>query len=36
MDRKLYQEIKSDFGYKVENGIPVLVKLINFVGDDDE
>ena len=36
MDRKLYQEIKYDFGYKVENGIPVLVKLINFVGDDDE
>jgi len=35
MDKKLYQEIGNKFGYLVENGMPSLIKLIDFLEDGD-
>jgi len=35
IDKKLYQEIGNKFGYLVENGIPTLIKLIDFLEDGD-
>ncbi|MDD3187344.1 MAG: type VII secretion protein EssC [Bacilli bacterium] len=33
MDKSLYQEINNKFGYLVENGNPVLVKLIDYISN---
>ena len=33
INKTLYQELTSDFGYNVVNGIPILIKLIDFSED---
>ena len=35
IDKKLYQEIGNKFGYLVENGVPTLIKLIDFLEDGE-
>lgn len=36
LNKKLYEEIDNNFGYKIENGIPILIKLLDFIGEKDE
>ena len=36
MDRSFYQEIGGKFGYSVENGNPILIKLIDYFHTEEE
>ncbi len=33
--KDLYEELEDDFGYYIKNGFPTLLKLINFISDED-